>query len=59
MRRILHILTRTNDSLSRQIISTQRREPDQQIEIADLTISTPDYRQLLDEIFRADSIEVW
>jgi len=59
MRRILHILTRTNDSLSRQIISTQRREPDQQVEIADLTISTPDYQQLLNEIFRADSIEVW
>ncbi|MEK7674409.1 MAG: hypothetical protein AAB676_01070 [Verrucomicrobiota bacterium] len=59
MVRILHILTKPDDALAAEIISGQGRLPDHSVKIVDLTGPDPDYRALLEDIFAADSVEVW
>ncbi|HEY0548539.1 MAG TPA: hypothetical protein VGF13_03000 [Verrucomicrobiae bacterium] len=59
MRTILHIVTRAEDTLSRDIIERQREFSDVQIDVVELTGSTPDYDALVQKIFAADSIEVF
>ena len=59
MRTILHIVTRAEDALSRDIIEQQRGLADVQMDVVDLTTSAPDYNALLEKIFAADSIEVF
>jgi hypothetical protein len=59
MRRVLHILSRPDDELSREIISSQQAGGKVEVIIVDLTSPSLDYGQLLQEIFKADSIEVW
>ena len=59
MRTILHIITQTDDTLSREIIERQRTFSDIKVEIADLSQSSPDYDALVEKIFAADSIEVF
>jgi hypothetical protein len=55
----LHILTRPEDSLAREIIARQKSEPQIGIDIVDLTKPRPDYAGLLEKIFAADSVETW
>jgi hypothetical protein len=59
MRVALHILTRPDDTLAREIIGRQREQPDQEVNVVDLTASEPDYARLVQEIFASDSIAVW
>jgi hypothetical protein len=59
MARILHILTRPEDSLAKEIIARQKEFPADEIEIADLTKPNPDYKHLLEQIFASDSVEIW
>jgi hypothetical protein len=59
MRAILHILTRPDDSLAQEVIAAQRQRPDLQIKVVNLIAPEPDLRKLLEEIFTADSVEVW
>ena len=59
MRTILHVLTRSEDALSRDIIERQRTIPDINIEVVDLATAAPDYEVLVEKIFTADSIEVF
>jgi hypothetical protein len=59
MPRILHILTRADDRLAREVIARQRESRRDGIEIADLTKPQPDYGELLEKIFAADSVESW
>ena len=59
MQRIVHLLTETSDPLADELIAMQRQDPEQEIETFDLRPPAPDYRKLLQEIFRADSITVW
>ncbi|MGA2173857.1 MAG: hypothetical protein ABSH38_02630 [Verrucomicrobiota bacterium] len=59
MRRVLHILTRPDDALAREVIARQKIRPENEIEVADLTRPGPDYRELLEKIFAADSVETW
>jgi len=58
MRTILHIVTRAEDALSRDIIDRQRELADVQIDVVELTACAPDYDALVQKIFAADSIEV-
>jgi hypothetical protein len=58
MRTVLHIVTRAEDALSRDIIDRQREFADVQIDVVELTGSAPDYDALVQKIFAADSIEV-
>lgn len=59
MKTILHILTAEPDAFVADLMSRQRVLPDCAIEVVDLTVSSPDYRELLDQIFHADSIVTW
>lgn len=56
---LLHILTKPDDALAQEIIAHQRQEPENQLEIVDLTQENPDYSVLVDQIFAADSVQVW
>lgn len=56
----LHILTRPDDALPREIIACQRaRESPEIVEVFDLTVPAPDYSALLEKVFAADSVAVW
>ena len=59
MRTILHILTRPEDELTRELIVRQRALPETKLEVVELTAPAPDYDALLEKIFTADSVEVW
>jgi hypothetical protein len=59
MRRILHILTGSNDELPQKIITIQQADRDYEVIVAELNGPSPDYDALLREIFKADSIELW
>ena len=60
MARIIHILTRENDPLPASIIAVQETAG-HETRIIDLTEVDPngDYSILLEEIFAADSVQVW
>ena len=59
MRRVLHILTRPDDALAREVIARQKNGAGKIVEAVDLTLPAPDYKELLDKIFAADSIGCW
>ena len=59
MRTILHILTRAEDSLSRDLIARQRALADINVEVVSLADSAPDYDALVEKIFAVDSVEVF
>lgn len=60
MARIIHILTREDDPLPASIIVAQETAG-HETRIIDLTEVDPngDYSILLEEIFAADSVQVW
>lgn len=57
----LHIVTRENDTLAAGVIARQRAAINEQaiVEVVDLTVPAPDYGDLLQKIFVADSVAVW
>jgi hypothetical protein len=55
MARVLHILTRPGDELAAGILA----ETPPEVVFVDLTAPDPDYAALLEEIFKADSVQVW
>ncbi len=58
MRKALHILTKPDDSLAREIISLQEKSG-AKVEVFDFNQGEPDYKILCERIFESDSIEVW
>jgi hypothetical protein len=58
MRTILHILTRPEDEVTRQLIEHQRALSDTTVEVVSLSNPSPDYGQLVEKIFAADTIAV-
>lgn len=59
MRTILHILTKPDDELAAKVIATQKTQNENQVEVVDLTVSTPDYHELLQKIYQSDSVQTW
>ncbi len=59
MRVLLHILTRPDDPLAREVINRQQGGGENKIVVADLTRPQPDYKELLENIFAAESVQVW
>jgi hypothetical protein len=59
MRRILHILTRPRDTLGAEVAASQKSRLEARVEVVDLRTARPDYKELLQKIFDADSIETW
>lgn len=55
----LHILTKPDDTLAEDIIARQRSQTGLTVDVADLTVDSPDYAGLLQRIFAADSVAVW
>jgi hypothetical protein len=58
MRKVLCIVSSTEDSLARAVISKEEVLPDCSVEIYDLHDKS-DYDVLLDKIIEADSVQVW
>ena len=59
MRAILHILSQTQDAVAQKIIASQSQDPENKVEVVELTEHEPDYKALLERIFAADSVAVW
>jgi hypothetical protein len=59
MRLLLHILTRPDDALAREIIVRQQGGGEDKTVVADLTQPRPNYKELLENIFAADSVQMW
>ncbi len=62
MKRILHILTNSadnSDAVAATVIEKQRAEAELEVVVVDVTAGEPDYRDVVHQIFNADSIEVW
>lgn len=59
MRILLHVLTRADAGLAQKMIAAQKLKIENQVEVVDLTQAEPDYRELLEKIFKADSVQVW
>jgi len=59
MKKVLHILTKKSDALAREIISQELAWAACEIETVDLTSGAPDYAELLQKVFSADSVAVW
>jgi hypothetical protein len=59
MRQLLHIVTKPKDELAKAMLENEQALPDTKVDVADLTKPNPDYNQLVEKIFAADSIQVW
>jgi hypothetical protein len=59
MHLLLHILTRPDDGLAREIITLQQSGGENKTTVMDLTKPQPDYKQLLENIFAAESVQIW
>ena len=59
MRKVLAIVTQQNDPLNDAVIAQEQFLPEHEVKIVDLTTGEPDYRALLEDIFAADSVQVW
>ncbi len=59
MKKVLHILTKRSDALAREIISQEQAWAACEVETVDLTAGVPDYADLLQKVFSADSVAVW
>jgi hypothetical protein len=59
MRRVLHIITEEAEPLAQAILQRQREQPQCQVEVVDLAQQDPNYHELLEKIFAADSVQMW
>lgn len=59
MTTLLHLITRPDDALAREIIEKQQKLGSLQVECVDLSAGAVDYRELVQRIFAADSVQVW
>ena len=59
MRTILHILTRPEDELAKELIAQQCALPETKVEVVELVGDALDYDALIGKVFAADSVEVW
>lgn len=59
MPKLLHILTQSDDAFAAEIITRQKSNSENKIELVDLTQANADYKKLLEKIFDADSVQVW
>jgi len=59
MREVLIILTQPCDSLAEVVAASERRLPNHKIKTVELSAAEPDYHALLEDIFRAEAVQVW
>jgi len=58
MNKILHVLTRDGDELAEAIVAADR-EADVDVTVMRLSAADNDYQQLLEAVFKADSVQSW
>jgi hypothetical protein len=58
MKKTLHIITRPNDALAKDLIGRESTG-NASVEIVDCTQGEPDYKALVEKIFAAESVQVW
>jgi hypothetical protein len=58
-RRIVHVLTGSDESTARELIARQHQQSDGEVTIIDWSDRDPDWDVLLEAVFQADSITVW
>lgn len=58
MPKILNILIRP-DEFTKDLIETEKAAGTSEVAVFDLTHPDPDYNELLEEVFRADSVRIW
>lgn len=59
MRQILILQTKTLEPLNDMVIAVEQGMPDVRVEVLDLTVERPDYARVVEQIFAADSVQVW
>ena len=59
MRRILLVITKPPEPLDDVVAGIQRNLPGHEVVVADLTAEPADYQRLVEQIFAADSVQVW
>lgn len=59
MRTVLHILSRPENELAREVIANQQVLAGVKVEVVDVTAADVNYDSLIEKIFSADSVEVW
>lgn len=59
MRAILHILTKPEDVLAKEIIARQKTSGETKVNVVDLSASAPDYEAVVRKVFDSDSVQVW
>jgi len=58
MAKILHLLTRPEDALAAEMI-TRQKAAGHAVDIVNLTVESPDYREVVKKIFQAESVDTW
>lgn len=59
MRQILILQTKTLEPLNDMVIAVEQGMSDVRVEVLDLTVEAPDYARVVEQIFAADSVQVW
>lgn len=58
MRKILQVITQESDELA-EAIAAVNRETDAGVTVMRLSPDEPDYQELLEAVFAADSVQSW
>lgn len=59
MTRQLHVLTAPPDEFTRALLDALQKSPSVELTVADLSVGTPDYARLVEQILSSDSIATW
>ena len=60
MKNILHILTRSDDSVATGVIAQHQQSSEAlTVQVIRLCDETPDYGALVERVFESDSVQVW
>jgi hypothetical protein len=59
MRKLLHILTKPADELAAELVARHQALAACSVRVVDLTQPVPNYQELLEALFEADSVQVW
>ena len=59
MKKVLHLLTSPADDFTEVLIAAQKAELGNEVKTVDLAGDTPDYAEVVNLIFAADSIQTW
>jgi hypothetical protein len=59
MKTLLHLLNQPADDLVLAVVSAQKSNPENTVTVIDLSRPETDYRDVLESVFAADSVQCW